>query len=78
MNSTLIIPVIVGIALLFVLYMVVAASRYRIKFVPNYRAMFIMGICFIPIGIAGIGLLPLGIILSSSRRICRPLVSPTR
>ncbi len=45
-----------------VLSMVVAASRYKKEIVPNYRAMFIMGLCFIPIGIANLGLLPLGII----------------
>ena len=62
MNNTLIISLIVGVVLLMVLFMVVAASRNREKIVPNYRAMFILGICFIPIGLANLGILPLGII----------------
>ncbi len=62
MNNTIIIPIIAGVTLLLVLAMVVAASRYKEEIVPNYRAMFIMGICFIPIGITNLALLPLGII----------------
>ena len=62
MNNTLIISIIVGMAVLLVLSMIVAAARYKKDIVPNYRAMFIMGICFIPIGIANLGLLPVGII----------------
>ncbi len=58
------IPVIVGIALLLILFMVVAASRGKEKMVPNYRAMFVLGICFMPIGIASdsSAFLPLGIV----------------
>jgi len=62
MNNTLIISIIVGFILLLALAMRVATARYKEEIVPNYRAMFLMGICFIPIGITDLAFLPLGII----------------
>lgn len=52
MDKTFIIYILVGMAALLILFALVAASRIREKTIPNYRAMFVMGICFFPIAIA--------------------------
>ncbi len=53
MDNTIIIALIIGIALLMVIFMVVSASRNKgEKRIPNYRALFIIGITWLPIGFA--------------------------
>lgn len=53
MDNMIIIALIVGIALVLTLFMVLSASRNKEeKRVPNYRALFIIGISWLPIGIA--------------------------
>jgi len=53
MDNLIIIALVVGIALVLVLFMVKnASSNKEEKRVPNYRALFIMGITWLPIGIA--------------------------
>jgi predicted membrane channel-forming protein YqfA (hemolysin III family) len=53
MENPTIIILIVAIALILVVFMVRSASRDKEhKRVPNYRALFIIGISWLPIGIA--------------------------
>ncbi len=51
MDYTLIGLILVGLVVLLVLGVAVAAHRPREDTVPNYRALFILGICLLPIGI---------------------------
>ena len=48
--------VIFGLAALVVVVLAVVSSRLRSQIVPNYRSMFVLGIAFIPIGVAGDGM----------------------
>ena len=53
MDNPVIIILIVLIAVLLVVFMVRSASRNKEeKRVPNYRALFILGVTWLPIGIA--------------------------
>ncbi len=53
MDNTIIIALIAGLALLLVLFMVISASKNKEeKKVPNYRALFILSLSWLPIGIA--------------------------
>jgi hypothetical protein len=53
MDTPIIIILIVVIALLFLFFMVRSASGNKgEKRVPNYRALFILGVTWLPIGIA--------------------------
>ena len=53
MGNALVIGVLVGLALLLVVAAVIATSKERKKIVPDYRAMFVLGLVFLPIGLAG-------------------------
>ena len=53
MDYALIASILVGVVVLLVLFTAVAAHRLNKDAVPNYRALFVLGICFLPIGIAG-------------------------
>ena len=52
MDNALVMGVLVGLVLLLVVAAAIAASKERKKIVPNYRAMFVLGIVFVPIGLA--------------------------
>ena len=53
MDNTIIVTLTVVIALLFLVFLVVMnSSRKEEKRIPNYRALFIIGISWLPIGLA--------------------------
>ena len=53
MNNYIILTLLIGIALLAVIFAVIVfKNKGQLKRAPDYRAFFILGITFLPIGIA--------------------------
>jgi len=67
MNNYLVLALLIGIALLAVIFAVIAfKNKGQIGREPDYRAFFILGICFLPIGISteNTGLWAMGLIFA--------------
>ena len=62
MSNSLTIALFVGAALLIVVLGTLASAGERRKVIPNYRSMFMLGICFLALGLTNSGFFPIAIV----------------